>query len=527
MRVGLVGCVKSKGFFNAPARDLYISTLFKGRRRYVESSCDRWFVLSAKHGLVDPQEIIEPYDVALSQQTVMYQARWSDQVLRQLQEQLGDVSGMTFEIHAGAAYRNSGVAQGLRDLGATVEIPTGDLRFGELLAFYSSGTLPSKERFGPASLKSHSHKRRGRPHSNYDAIGAFLESSKLDEMSMTFAQIEILIGRPLPMSALKYGVWWANSATNPQSQGWVSLGWKVRRIKVEDRKVEFHRERTEHEPSEQVQHAPASKWEFRKSSLIGERQTTSDPQPIVEAMLTYSTALATESREYGISYTPEREANQFLINDPFAFLVGVIFDQGIPAERAWAAPYELSKRLGHLDPRRLAAHPDGIRDAIQARPKLHRFINNLPEWVVLAAEKVVREYGGDAANIWNDGPSARVLQRRLLEFKGIGQKKAAMAVELLEKDFEVQISNLEGSDVAFDVHIRRVFLRTGLGDFDHIDDIVSSARQHHPDRPGSLDGPAWQIGRRWCRPMNPTCSECVLESVCPKFLSRADQVKGV
>lgn len=62
MKVGLVGCVKSKRGTAAPARDLYTSALFRGRRRYVELTCDRWFILSARHGLVEPEEILEPYD---------------------------------------------------------------------------------------------------------------------------------------------------------------------------------------------------------------------------------------------------------------------------------------------------------------------------------------------------------------------------------------------------------------------------------------------------------------------------------
>jgi hypothetical protein len=48
MRIGLVGCVKSKRSQAAPARELYSSPLFRGRRDWVERTCDRWFVLSAK-----------------------------------------------------------------------------------------------------------------------------------------------------------------------------------------------------------------------------------------------------------------------------------------------------------------------------------------------------------------------------------------------------------------------------------------------------------------------------------------------
>jgi len=41
-------------------------------------------------------------------------------------------------------------------------------------------------------------------------------------------------------------------------------------------------------------------------------------------------------------------------------------------------------------------------------------------------------------------------------FSGIGQKKAAMAVEILERDLGVTIRELKGSDIAYDVHVRRV-----------------------------------------------------------------------
>lgn len=46
------------------------------------------------------------------------------------------------------------------------------------------------------------------------------------------------------------------------------------------------------------------------------------------------------------------------IKDPntnsLEFIFGVILDQGINYERAWSAPYELKKRLGHLDVKKIA-----------------------------------------------------------------------------------------------------------------------------------------------------------------------------
>jgi len=242
-------------------------------------------------------------------------------------------------------------------------------------------------------------------------------------------------------------------------------------------------------------------------------------QAIAAALLTY----AASGENYvaaGSELTADAEADALVRRDPFAFLLAVIFDQGIPYERAWAGPLELQRRLGHLDPLRIAAEPESTRAAVQQPPKLHRFIENVPAWIVLAAARVLDHYSGDAERIWGDEPTARELQRRLTEFTGIGQKKAAMAVEILERDLRVPIREMEGSDVAYDIHVRRVFLRTGFADEDSMEHMVEMARQIHPERPGALDGPAWRVGKNWCHPQVPNCPECVLRHACPRLLDR-------
>jgi hypothetical protein len=90
------------------------------------------------------------------------------------------------------------------------------------------------------------------------------------------------------------------------------------------------------------------------------------------------------------------------------------------------------------------------------------------------------------------------LRRPLEAFPGIRQKKTAMAVEILARDLGQPLRELIGSDVAYDVHLRRVFLRTGLAERDEVDHMVAVARTLYPDRPGALDPPARDIGRRWC-----------------------------
>ena len=137
-RIGLVGCVKQKLDHAAPAADLYVSPLFRGRRAYVERTCERWFILSALHGVVRPDAPLEPYDVTLNSASRAQRRAWSAKVLRQLDAEVGPCVGLTIEIHAGANYADFGLVGGLRARGATVVQPAAGLSsMGRQLAFYA------------------------------------------------------------------------------------------------------------------------------------------------------------------------------------------------------------------------------------------------------------------------------------------------------------------------------------------------------------------------------------------------------
>ncbi len=679
MRIGLVGCVKSKHDQPSPARDLYISTLFVGRRRHVERTCDDWFVLSAKHGLVRPETVIEPYDVALTTLSSRERREWSRTVLAQLGSQVGDLASHEFEIHAGSSYRDFGLIEGLVTSGATVEVPAAGLAQGEQLAFYATGARPSPTDPRTTPLSPAAPVRQVRPTGSggkYGPLGRHLAASDDGAVSLGFREIEEILGAPLPASARTYREWWANTERNPQARPWLAAGYRLDSVDFMASRAVFRRVRhsapssapskrlelgditeleaftfrwpaaEEHfergwdlvarapEGTHRVRHAIGSRHVFgrdrahsvtwvdgapqveasaaddyaetrdlvglikrddgrdarsetdlpsgyeglpvvthrdavhgpwarrslavrlREDDLEGwvthaltqarlrrARSTAKKGQPatqeqpprpteapapdgtadaVAAALLAHNRTLA----EGGpANFSDQPEADEFLRSDPFAFLVAVVFDQGIVAERAWSAPWLLKQRLGHLDPARMVADPDAVRAAIAQRPSLHRYVENVPRWVVAAADRVLHDYWGDAESIWNDEPTATELRRRLEEFDGIGQKKAAMAVEILERDRGVVVRDLAGSDVAFDVHVRRVFLRTGLADADDLRHVVEQARLAHPDRPGELDLPAWDIGRTWCRPQDPLCDECPLGSVCPRLLSRAAGVR--
>jgi hypothetical protein len=147
VRIGLVGCVAGKLDIAAPARDLYISPLFRGRRRWVEATCDEWYVLSAMWGLVHPDTIVQPYNWSLDQSASRVRVDWSHRVLGQIADVIGTapgrtMAGYTFEIHAGAAYRKHGLEVGLMARGAEVWAPTEGLPIGAQLALYADGPPP-------------------------------------------------------------------------------------------------------------------------------------------------------------------------------------------------------------------------------------------------------------------------------------------------------------------------------------------------------------------------------------------------
>lgn len=138
MRIGLVGCTKSKRERRVPARDLYsVSALFRGRVAFVEKSCDQWLVLSAKHGVVHPDQELDPYDLTLVGAGMKRKRDWATRVLDELRGNMGELRGKTFEIHAGRDYWGFGLRDGLARGGASVVIPTEGLGQGQQLQFYS------------------------------------------------------------------------------------------------------------------------------------------------------------------------------------------------------------------------------------------------------------------------------------------------------------------------------------------------------------------------------------------------------
>ena len=120
--IGLISCCFRKLVHAAPAHQLYTSPLFRLAVQYVSTRCGLWFVLSALHGLVEPDQVLEPYDVTLHGLKKAQRQQWAEGVVGQLRHR-GLLDGAHhFLLLAGADYSAPlaemlGAQQPLRGLG--------------------------------------------------------------------------------------------------------------------------------------------------------------------------------------------------------------------------------------------------------------------------------------------------------------------------------------------------------------------------------------------------------------------------
>lgn len=131
----LVSCGRRKVSNAVPAKDLYCSPQFRMTRQLVESQGWPWFILSAKHGLLDPERMTEPYDKTLKTMNKVEQEEWAETVMDALHPCLAGVRSVV--IFAGEVYRQH-LEPELRRRCIEVHVPMEGLRQGEQLAWLSA-----------------------------------------------------------------------------------------------------------------------------------------------------------------------------------------------------------------------------------------------------------------------------------------------------------------------------------------------------------------------------------------------------
>lgn len=113
-KIVLIGCGKTKQDHRCEAQDMYTGSLFKMRRRYAETSGCAWWIISARYGLIRPEQEIAPYDETITQLLNVDRAAWYVAVTHELLNQFADRPGpfhymreTHVEIHAGSDYADN------------------------------------------------------------------------------------------------------------------------------------------------------------------------------------------------------------------------------------------------------------------------------------------------------------------------------------------------------------------------------------------------------------------------------------
>jgi uncharacterized HhH-GPD family protein len=132
-------------------------------------------------------------------------------------------------------------------------------------------------------------------------------------------------------------------------------------------------------------------------------------------------------------------ADALLDDNPMALLIGMLLDQQVPMETAFAGPKKIADRIGGIDARQIADYdPEEFAALCSERPAVHRFPGSMAKRIQALAHEIVDRYDGDAAALWTQGePDAAEVLRRLKTLPGFGEQKARIFLALLGKQYGV------------------------------------------------------------------------------------------
>lgn len=142
-RVVLIGCGKEKrACVEDEAQHLYTGPMFLARRAYAMKRALPWWIVSAQYGLIDPERVIRPYDLTVSQLSEVDRAAWALCVVKAVLDELPDdvrLRDVCLELHMGADY-----AEPLVEVAQAVSLcwdwPVRGLGIGQQRAWYREAT---------------------------------------------------------------------------------------------------------------------------------------------------------------------------------------------------------------------------------------------------------------------------------------------------------------------------------------------------------------------------------------------------
>lgn len=140
-----------------------------------------------------------------------------------------------------------------------------------------------------------------------------------------------------------------------------------------------------------------------------------------------------DARQLHLSGDPESDA--LLSDDANALLIGMVLDQQVPLEKAFAGPAVIAARMeGRLDVAAIAAASEEDFVALCAeRPAVHRFPGSMAKRIRQVCQRLVDNYDGDVTQLYSRATSGDELKSALAALPGFGSQKAAIFTALLGK----------------------------------------------------------------------------------------------
>lgn len=135
--------------------------------------------------------------------------------------------------------------------------------------------------------------------------------------------------------------------------------------------------------------------------------------------------------------TGDDTADRLLSEEPLALLIGMLLDQQVSMESAFAGPLKIKERLGAFDAATIASQDaDAFGELFRTPPAVHRYPANMAQRVQTLCGVVVNEWGGDASALWTRGnPDGAEALKRLKALPGFGEQKARIFLALLGKQY--------------------------------------------------------------------------------------------
>jgi uncharacterized HhH-GPD family protein len=149
--------------------------------------------------------------------------------------------------------------------------------------------------------------------------------------------------------------------------------------------------------------------------------------------------------------TGDESADALLSDNNFALLLGMLLDQQVAMETAFAGPAKIQERIGTLDPAALASwDADELVEVFRQSPAVHRYPGSMAGRVQSVAGAIVDEWGGDVTAIWTaDDPDGAEILRRLKKLPGFGEQKAKIFLALLGKRLDISAAGWRESSAPY------------------------------------------------------------------------------